>query len=131
MQTNAVSSIGEITADGNANINDVNGNNATERGFVWSDESVSLPGSVDPQVSGYEHFSRESGDFGTGSFTGTLNELDRGTKYYVRAWARNEEGYSYGNEVSFTTIDNNSNQIQDTEVSNTDANSVTVNNKDI
>ena len=40
---------------------------------------------------------------GTGVFTSTLTGLTASTVYYVRAYATNSVGTSYGNEVSFTT----------------------------
>lgn len=41
---------------------------------------------------------------GTGTFSGTISNLQDGTTYYVRAWAKNDKGVGYGEEVSFTTI---------------------------
>ncbi|WP_276132622.1 LamG-like jellyroll fold domain-containing protein [Polluticoccus soli] len=40
---------------------------------------------------------------GTGAFTSNLSGLSMGTTYYVRSYATNSAGTSYGNEVSFTT----------------------------
>lgn len=46
-------------------------------------------------------------DFGAttqiGDFTSTLTGLDYNTTYYVRAYATNDGGTSYGKEISFTT----------------------------
>ena len=39
-----------------------------------------------------------------GSFNSLLPNLTSGTTYYVRAYATNEAGTAYGNEISFTTI---------------------------
>ena len=41
---------------------------------------------------------------GTGSFTGTFTNLLPLTTYYVRAYATNTEGTSYGSQVSFTSV---------------------------
>jgi hypothetical protein len=41
---------------------------------------------------------------GVTEFSSSLRGLLRGTKYYVRAYAVNEEGIGYGNEVTFTTL---------------------------
>lgn len=41
---------------------------------------------------------------GVGSYTSSLENLLSGTKYYIRAYATNEAGTAYGNEVSFSTI---------------------------
>ena len=43
--------------------------------------------------------------YGTGSFESTLTDLKISTEYYVRAYATNSSGTSYGNEVSFKTKD--------------------------
>jgi hypothetical protein len=51
---------------------------------------------------------------GTGNFSANLTGLTPGTLYYVRAYATNAAGTSYGNQVSFTPLPsyiNNNNQI--------------------
>src|SRR4030042_3786030 len=40
----------------------------------------------------------------TGTFNSTLVELSPNTQYFVRAYATDNEGTSYGNEISFTTL---------------------------
>ena len=40
---------------------------------------------------------------GTGTFSSVLTNLSPGTVYFVRAYATNDQGTGYGNEVSFTT----------------------------
>ena len=40
---------------------------------------------------------------GTGPFNGVLSKLQDNTTYYVRAYAINSKGVSYGEQVSFTT----------------------------
>lgn len=42
---------------------------------------------------------------GNGSFTSLLTSLTPNTTYYVRSYATNSEGTSYGNEYSFTTLE--------------------------
>jgi hypothetical protein len=42
-----------------------------------------------------------SNGIGVGTFTSSLTGLNAGTTYYVRAYATNGSGTSYGNEVSF------------------------------
>jgi uncharacterized protein (TIGR02145 family) len=81
--TTAVSG-GNITADGNAAI--------TAKGVCWATTTA-------PTVNS----SKTSDGTGTGSFTSNLSGLLPNTKYYVRAYATNSAGTSYGNEVSFTT----------------------------
>lgn len=79
--TSAVSG-GNITSDGGSTI--------TSRGLVWG------------TTTGSSTYSLTIGA-GTGTFTGTLTGLAGGTKYYVRAFAINNAGISYGQEINFTS----------------------------
>jgi len=47
----------------------------------------------------------EKGNIGVGSFSAEILNLTAGTVYYVRAYAINDEGTAYGNEIIFTTSD--------------------------
>ena len=93
--TQAVSSIGEITAIGNGNITATGGQNCSKRGVCWN-----TTGS--PTVS--DSKSEETDSFGTGAFTRSMTGLLPGTKYYVKAYAYNTAGYGYGSEVNLTTL---------------------------
>jgi hypothetical protein len=84
-QTNAYSG-GEVTKDGNAYV--------TARGVCWNT-------SVDPTISN----NRTKDSTGTGTFTSYITGLVPSTMYYVRAYASNSEGTTYGETVSFTTND--------------------------
>ena len=46
-----------------------------------------------------------TGRSGSGSFTSMLTGLLPGTTYYLRAYAANNAGTSYGDELTFTTLD--------------------------
>lgn len=92
---------GNVTSDGNADI--------TSRGVCWN----SLE---NPTVSN----SKTSDGTGTGSFTSSLTQLTPGTNYYVRAYATNSEGTSYGSQISF-----NSNPIVLATVTTTTVTSIT------
>src|SRR5512133_1016745 len=76
---------GNITDDGNADI--------TARGVCWS-------ATENPKVSD----KKTSDGTGSGSFSSQLTGLTEGTVYYVRAYATNIEGTSYGNQISFTSV---------------------------
>ena len=76
---------GNVTSDGGATV--------TERGVCYSTSSSN------PTTSN----SKKSSGSGLGNFTVNLSNLSAGTKYYVRAYAINEVGTSYGSTVSFTT----------------------------
>lgn len=82
--TSAVSG-GEVTDDGGLEI--------TARGVCWSTLH-------NPTISN-QHTSDGSG---SGAFTSNLTELTQNVKYYVRAYATNSKGTSYGDEKEFTTI---------------------------
>ncbi len=82
-QTTAASG-GTITSDGGASV--------TERGVCWSTQT-------NPTVSD----SITSDGTGTGSFTSNITGLTGNTIYYVRAYATNSEGTSYGQAISFST----------------------------
>ena len=85
--TTSATSGGNITADGGSSI--------TARGVVWStitNPTISLT-------------TKTSDGSGTGSFTSSLTNLAPKTTYYVRAYATNNAGTGYGNEISFTTAD--------------------------
>lgn len=45
------------------------------------------------------------GGSGTGSFISNITGLQPGIKYYVRAFASNNAGIGYGDDLSFTTLD--------------------------
>jgi uncharacterized protein (TIGR02145 family) len=47
---------------------------------------------------------KTSNGTGTGSFTSNITGLSAGTLYYVRSYATNSVGTSYGTQVSFTTL---------------------------
>lgn len=82
-RTTAVSG-GNITSDGGASIE--------SRGICWST-------STNPTTGG----SQTNDGTGSGSFVSNLISLSPNTLYYVRAYATNSVGTSYGNQVSFTT----------------------------
>lgn len=102
--TQAASSIAEETATGNGNITAIGGATPDERGIVYSTSTHGAPGNVAPGSSGYESVSNETGSFSTGAFTRSLTSLAPNTTYFARAYAHNAGGYTYGAEVSFTTL---------------------------
>ena len=83
--TNAAASGGTVSNDGGGNI--------TARGIVWS--TTQNPTIVVT--------TKTSDGTGTGSFTSNLSNLIQNTTYYLRAYATNSSGTSYGNEISITT----------------------------
>ncbi len=93
--TDEVSNITQTTAQGGGNVTDDGGATVTERGICW--------GTGHNPTTGGSHAT--SGQ-GTGAFVYNMTGLTQNTKYYVRAYAVNSQGTSYGEEVSFTTSQN-------------------------
>jgi FlaG/FlaF family flagellin (archaellin) len=85
--------ITSVNAESGGNISSDGGAPITQRGVCWSfDEN---PTTVN---------NRTSDGSGTGNYISIIDNLQRNTKYYVRAYATNKVGTSYGNQVSFTTL---------------------------
>lgn len=91
--TTEISSITSITAESGGNITSDGGDPVTERGVCWS---------TDPEPSTDD--SKTSDGTGTGIFNSIITNLDPVTQYHVRAYAINNAGTSYGNELTFTTL---------------------------
>jgi hypothetical protein len=93
VSTNTVSSIGTTSAVCGGNVTSDGGASVTARGVCWSSSTSS------PTTSN----SHTTNGSGTGSFTSSITGLSPGTTYYVRAYATNSQGTSYGSSKSFTT----------------------------
>jgi hypothetical protein len=76
---------GTVGADGGASV--------TARGVCWST-------TTNPTIAN----SKTTDGSGTGTFTSAITGLTSGTTYYVRSYATNSVGTTYGPEVSFTTL---------------------------
>lgn len=83
-QTSAVLG-GNVTANGGATV--------TERGIVWA--TTANPTTSNTKV---------VNGSGNGAFSATVNSLPIATTVYVRAFATNSAGTSYGSQISFTTL---------------------------
>ncbi|UOQ53049.1 hypothetical protein [Hymenobacter cellulosivorans] len=92
VQTSAVSAITATQATAGGTVSDEGNSAVTERGVVYS-LTANPTLANEPTVDGA----------GSGPFTSLLTGLKPNTRYYVRAYATNEVGTSYGEEVSFTT----------------------------
>lgn len=82
--SNDATSGGNITYDGGAQI--------TSKGVCWSL-------TVNPTIAN----SKTSDGTGTGVFSSSLTGLTADTTYYIRAYATNSSGTSYGNQVTLRT----------------------------
>ena len=83
--TRQSSSGGTVGADGGAAV--------TARGVCWST-------TTNPTIAN----SKTTDGTGTGIFTSAITGLTSGTTYYVRSYATNSAGTTYGPEVIFTTL---------------------------
>jgi uncharacterized protein (TIGR02145 family) len=95
LTTTTITEITSHSAKGGGNITNDGGAEITARGIVWhtgaNPDMDNFTGKVD------------AGN-GLGSFENDLTDLIPGTSYFVRAYAVNEEGMAYGNEVEFKTL---------------------------
>ena len=91
--TTSASSVTATTVSGGGNVINSGGLAVTARGICWST-------TPNPSVS----TNKTSDGTGTGSFTSSLSGLTGGTVYYVRAYATNSLGTSYGDQISFKTL---------------------------
>lgn len=92
LTTAVISSVSSASAVSGGLISDNGGAAIISRGICWS-VNASPTTNDDITVNGT----------GTGSFTSNLTGLNPGTTYHVRAYAINNIGTAYGNELTFTT----------------------------
>jgi len=92
ISTLAVGNINATTATSGGNISSNGGTSVTQRGVCWS--TTSNPTTANNTT---------NNGSGTGSFTSNINGLTANSIYYIRAYAINSAGTTYGNELSFTT----------------------------
>lgn len=92
LTTIPITSITGISAVSGGNISDDCGSIITERGVCWA--TTAAPTTSD---------SKSLNGAGTGGFTNSITGLLPNTTYFVRAYAINDEGTTYGSEFNFTT----------------------------
>jgi len=95
LSTNNASSIGDNSATCGGNISSDGGSSITTSGLVYSKTS-------NPTISTGTVI-ETSPTTTSGSYSLSIAGLLSGTKYYVKAFATNGKGTSYGSEISFTT----------------------------
>ncbi len=96
LTTNQMSDITETSATSGGNITEDGGFTVVLRGVCWST-------SPNPTI---DDNTTQNG-VGIGEFTSSIINLSPNTIYYIKAYATNSEGTGYGDELSFTTIENN------------------------
>ncbi|TFG95885.1 MAG: hypothetical protein E4H13_12820, partial [Calditrichales bacterium] len=91
--TTSVKNIFVKSAESGGNVTSWGGDSVLTRGVVWNTSGdATLADSL-----------TQDGD-GVGTFTSFLFPLEQTTTYYVRAYATNNAGTGYGQEVHFTTL---------------------------
>lgn len=95
VSTTTASSITVDAASSGGNVTNDGGSSVLSRGLAYGT-------SANPDING----TITSDGSGTGSFTSSLSGLTVNTKYFYRAYATNNQGTSYGSELSFFTLAN-------------------------
>lgn len=103
-----VTNIGLTSATFSSTVSDEGGAVVTERGFVYA--TTANPTTAKTKVAVGQ---------GPGVFTTTVSNLVKATTYYIRSYAINSKGISYGVESSFTTTNSFSLTTSYTDVSTT------------
>ncbi|UII80816.1 fibronectin type III domain-containing protein [Flagellimonas sp. CMM7] len=88
-----IMNIGAINIEASSSVIASGSSLISEKGFVWN----TLP---NPTISN----NRLSLGQGIDSFSATIESLETDTTYYVRAYATNDGGTSYGEELTFQTL---------------------------
>lgn len=101
LTTSEVINIMKYTATGGGNITSDGGVPIIERGICWSVNSN--PTIDDAHASCFDDI-YNGGNIGLGLYNVEMTGLEQNTQYYVRAYAKNYYGISYGSQVSFTTL---------------------------
>jgi hypothetical protein len=90
--TGVVTDVTSIIASGNGAVVSDGGDTITERGICWSTSPTPTTSSSKATSTGT-----------TGNYSAGLTGLTNNTLYYVRAYAINSIGTSYGSQVTFST----------------------------
>jgi hypothetical protein len=93
VSTTTATAITTTTAVSGGNVTDDGGSSIISRGICWNT-------SDNPVITN----NKTSESAGSGSFTSNLAQLIPSTTYFVRAYATNSAGTSYGSSVSFKTL---------------------------
>lgn len=92
--TNTITAITRTTAVSGGNISSNGGSAILARGIVWNKTGTPVVGTDSIRTDASNTI---------GTYTLNLGNLNSGIIYYVRAYATNAVGTSYGNQLTFTT----------------------------
>ncbi|WP_209400169.1 hypothetical protein [Pseudozobellia sp. WGM2] len=93
LTTATISEITQTTATSGGKITDDGGAEITSKGVCWSK-------TANPTISDL----KTSDGSGDGEFDSAIVSLEAGEEYFVRSYATNSQGTSYGNELIFKTL---------------------------
>ena len=93
LTTTAITNVAAMTATSGGNVTDDGNGDITARGVCWAT-------TTGPVATG----SHTTDGTGTGAFVSSITGLLPTTTYYVRAYATNSAGTSYGDELTLTTF---------------------------
>jgi hypothetical protein len=94
LTTKAITGISAMGCVTGGNITSAGGGTISERGICWSE-------SPNPTVANEKWISPAT----TASFSGAITKATPATTYYVRSYAKNEIGFAYGDQKTYTTSD--------------------------
>jgi hypothetical protein len=100
LSTLEVTNITAISALSGGNITSDGGSAIISKGVCWSTDSG-------PTLNGQ----KTNDGTGSNNFNSIITGLKRNANYYVRAYATNKTGTSYGNEILFNTLSHSKSQI--------------------
>ena len=104
VETADVTEVTDVSAVCGGNVIDDGGSEIAAKGIVWST-------SPDPTVS--QSINKTDEGKGVGEFSSSMTRLSFSTKYYVRAYATNSAGTSYGETMEFVTAKVNLSNVPD------------------
>ncbi|WP_173855529.1 FISUMP domain-containing protein [Flavobacterium sp. 7E] len=94
LTTTPITTLTTTSINTGGNITDSSGLTINSRGVVWSNTSNPSTSTSNKTIDGN----------GSGVYTSTINSLLPDTAYYIRAYAINSKGTSYGNEIIYKTL---------------------------
>lgn len=96
VETANVTNITATTSQSGGAVSDDGGSTVTARGVCWGTSPM-------PTTANF----KSTDGTGKGGWTSNLSGLTPGTTYFIRAYAVNQKGTSYGNQLTFTTTSSN------------------------
>lgn len=122
VQSTPISNLTHSSVSSGGNVTDDGGTPVVAKGVVWST-------SKKPTVEENEGITIDGA--GLGEFTSDIDGLNINTTYYLRAYATNTKGTSYGEELSFTTYNSLTFNIVDSDKTPIENASVSIDGDDV